>query len=125
MDAYANGAALFVAATEALTAPDLDLPVPSCPGWTVSDVITHVADSLQPGAEGTEFEALDLTLHAWDVARARGYDLVYDEPTLDFLERFAEEAGDRLRTDGAFAPVPPPTGADRHERVLARYGRTR
>ena len=43
---------------------------------------------------------------------------------LDLLETFAMAAGDRLREDDAFRPVPAPAGADRATRVLAAYGRT-
>ncbi|MBS45801.1 MAG: hypothetical protein CMH83_22035 [Nocardioides sp.] len=143
---YPRAAALFREGSAGLSVPDLDLPVPSCPGWTVSDVVAHVGDAHEAGLADagvtdspadlllaweqhllahpcTEVLALDLALHAWDLGLALERPVVLDEPLLDFLETFAMEAGDRLRADGAFAPVDPPAGADRATRVLAAYGR--
>lgn len=145
MTAYSRGAALFRAATSDLTAYDLDLPVPSCPGWTVSDVVSHVADNhaavieqngIEAGADLFDtyeqhltrqpramIEALELTLHAWDVARARGMRADLDDVTLDFLTAFAVDAGEQLYLDGAFEMLLVAPDADRQARVLALYGR--
>jgi hypothetical protein len=144
--AYTRGAELFRAATTGITPADLDLPVPSCPGWTISDVLTHVADNHLAVLEhhGIEsqaadlfavyeehlqkqpqaiFDALDLTLHAWDVARARGMKADLDEVTLDFLAAFAQDAGQQLYVDGEFDLFLVAPEADRQQRILALYGR--
>lgn len=146
MTAYSRGAALFRAATARLTAAELLLPVPSCPGWTVSDVLTHVADNLEAvlAAHGVEaddadviavyeehltrqpramIDALELTLHAWDVARARGMSADLDDVTLDFLLAFAVGVGEQLYADGAFDLMLVSTDVGRQASVLALYGR--
>ncbi|WP_134768334.1 maleylpyruvate isomerase N-terminal domain-containing protein [Nocardioides sp. 1609] len=146
MTAYARGAALFRAATADLSAPELVLPVPSCPGWTISDVVTHVADNhaavLARAGIASEsadllatyeehltrqpralIDALELTLHAWDVARARGMRADLDDVVLDFLAAFAVDAGEQLYLDGAFDMILVNADEDRQTRVLALYGR--
>ncbi len=146
MTAYARGATLFRAATAQLTAAELLLPVPSCPGWTVSDVLTHVADNHEAvlAAHGVAsddadlmavyeehltrqpraiLEALELTLHAWDIARARGMSGGLDDVTLDFLLAFAVDAGEQLYADGAFDLMLVSTDVGREASVLALYGR--
>ncbi|CAN5680025.1 hypothetical protein BH11ACT8_BH11ACT8_28980 [soil metagenome] len=146
MTAYTRGAALFRAATARLTSAELLLPVPSCPGWTVSDVLTHVADNHEAvlAAHGVVaedadvlavyeehltrqpramLEALELTLHAWDIARARGMATDLDDVTLDFLLAFAVDAGEQLYVDGAFDLMLVSTDVGREASVLALYGR--
>ncbi|WP_170981670.1 maleylpyruvate isomerase N-terminal domain-containing protein [Nocardioides dongxiaopingii] len=146
MTAYARGAALFRAATADLGARELVLPVPSCPGWTISDVVTHVADNhaavlAQAGIVSDSadllatyeehltrqpralIDALELTLHAWDVARARGMRADLDDVVLDFLTAFAVDAGEQLYLDGAFDMILVGAEEDRQTRVLALYGR--
>lgn len=146
MTAYSRGVELFRAATSQLSPVELDLPVPSCPGWTVSDVVTHVADNhaavlahhgIEPETADlfaayeehlqkqprAIFDALDLTLHAWDVARARGMRADLDEVTLDFLAAFAKDAGEQLYVDGEFDLFLVAPEADRQQRILALYGR--
>ncbi len=147
MSDYARAAALLRTVTADLAAAELATPVPSCPAWTVSDVLTHVADNLSDELEQAghrpetadvlaaygehladlprvETQVLDLTLHAWDVGHALGRPVELDAASLDFLETFAMAAGDRLREDEAFRPVEAPADADRVTRVLAAYGRT-
>ena len=146
MTAYSRGVELFRAATADLTAAELDLPVPSCPGWTVSDVISHVADNHAAvlAAHGVDtdsadllaaydehltrqpraiLEAVELTVHAWDVARARGMRADLDDVTLDFLLAFAVDAGEQLYADGAFDLMLVSTDVGRQASVLALYGR--
>jgi hypothetical protein len=146
MTAYARGARLFRAATAQLGAAELLLPVPSCPGWTVSDVLTHVADNHEAvlAAHGivaddadllavyeehltrqprAVLEAVELSLHAWDIARTRGMVGGLDEATLDFLLAFAVDAGEQLYADGAFDLVLVSTDVGREASVLALYGR--
>jgi hypothetical protein len=144
--AYSRGVELFRAATAQLTAAELDLPVPSCPGWTISDVVTHVADNhvavLDAHGIDTEvadvlavyeehltrqpraiLEAVELTIHAWDVARARGMRADLDDVTLDFLLAFAVDAGEQLYVDGEFELMLVSTDVGRQASVLALYGR--
>jgi hypothetical protein len=146
MTAYSRGVELFRAATAQLTAAELDLPVPSCPGWTISDVVTHVADNhvavLDARGVDTEvadvlavyeehltrqpraiLEAVELTIHAWDVARARGMRADLDDVTLDFLLAFAVDAGEQLYVDGEFELMLVSTDVGRQASVLALYGR--
>ena len=146
MTAYSRGVSLFRAATRDLSPAELMRPVPSCPGWTITDVLTHVADNHTAvlDAHGIDsdvadvlavyeehltkqpraiFDALDLTLHAWDVARARGMRADLDEVTLDFLAAFAQDAGEQLYVDGEFDLFLVAPEADRQQRILALYGR--
>lgn len=146
MTAYSRGAELFRAATSGLSAVDLLRPVPSCPGWTISDVVSHVGDNHASvlAAHGIEtdaadllslyeehllkqpramIEALDLTLHAWDVARARGMQADLDDVVLDFLVALAVDAGEQLYADGEFELMLIGPEATRQAQVLALYGR--
>jgi len=144
---YLRAAHTFRAVLEGLGAADLVRPVPSCPGWTVSDVVTHVLDQHEHAlgpvraaeadhgdlmaayavaipddpalAAGATVETLDLTVHAWDVAVALGADLRLGDDQLTFLEVLAREAGDRLYVDDAFVR---PTGADADPEGLDRQG---
>jgi len=149
---YLRAADTFRQVLGRLGAADLSRPVPSCPGWTVSDVVTHVNDTHAAalGPERAEAEdlmaayalavpddpavastapvdTLELTLHAWDVARACGVELRLGEDQLTFLEAFAREAGPRLYVDDQFAPVDletvDPTTLDRQGVALLPYGR--
>jgi len=149
---YVRAADVFRQVLGQLGAADLSRPVPSCPGWTVSDVVTHVndthAEALGPGRADAEdlmaayalaipedpavastapVEALDLTLHAWDVALACGVELRLGEDQLAFLEAFAREAGPRLYVGDQFVPVDletvDPTTLDRQGVALLPYGR--
>ena len=143
--AYSRGAELFRAATAGLSPHELVLPVPSCPGWTISDVVSHVADNHAAvlGAHGIDtdgdllaayeenlqkqpraiLDALDLTIHAWDVARARGYRAELDDVALDFLLAFAVDAGEQLYVDGEFELMLIDDDSSKQVRVLALYGR--
>lgn len=150
--AYLRAAHTFRAVLDGLDAAALLRPVPSCPGWTVSDVVTHVlddhADALGPEradepdllaayavaiptdpaiARSAGFDTLDLTVHAWDIALALGADLRLGEDQLTFLEVFAREAGDRLYVAEGFDRPDPELLAsddlDRQARALLPFGR--
>ncbi len=66
----------------------------------------------------------DLTVHAWDLARAVGGVTELDAELVAHASRYAEE---HLGVDGVpgliAAPVPVPPGADPQTRLLARFGR--
>ncbi|WP_088285355.1 maleylpyruvate isomerase N-terminal domain-containing protein [Kineosporia sp. A_224] len=64
--------------------PDDSLPVPATPGWTVHDVVAHLAGAAQDGASGngpTDGPTPEWT--ATHVERGRGV------PTAELLERWA------------------------------------
>ena len=66
----------------------------------------------------------DLTIHAWDLARATGQPYEADPAATDTLHAFMDEVGDRGQQMGAFgAPVDVPPEATPLDRVLARMGR--
>ncbi|HEU4810955.1 MAG TPA: maleylpyruvate isomerase N-terminal domain-containing protein [Nocardioides sp.] len=151
---YVRAADLFRQVLAELAPDDLVRPVPSCPGWTVSDVVTHVHDNhvqaLGPAradvddvmaayalaipdepdlARGATFDSLDLTLHAWDIALACGVELRLGDDQLALLEAVAIEAGDRLYLDEGFARLEGedanPSGLDRQGIALLPFGRRR
>jgi uncharacterized protein (TIGR03086 family) len=71
----------------------------------------------------TEMTA-DLTVHAWDLARAVGGDPHLDPELVADAHRYAERRLGAEGTPGLFAPpVEPPPGADPQTRLLARFGR--
>ncbi|MGW7659167.1 TIGR03086 family metal-binding protein [Streptomyces sp. NPDC054756] len=68
---------------------------------------------------------LDLTVHAWDLARATGQDFPdCDEAVLAELDGAVATLEPTARARGVFGePVPAPEGATAFERLLARTGR--
>ncbi|MEV5432828.1 TIGR03086 family metal-binding protein [Streptomyces sp. NPDC052701] len=70
---------------------------------------------------------LDLTVHAWDLARATGREYrpgPEDAGVLGVLGETVAEMAPTARQRGLFAePAPVPRGADRFERLLAETGR--
>ncbi|TWH74123.1 uncharacterized protein (TIGR03086 family) [Modestobacter roseus] len=71
----------------------------------------------------TEMTA-DLTVHAWDLARAVGGDTHLDPELAAAAFRYAEaHLGDDGQPGLFAAPVEPPPGADLQTRLLARFGR--
>ena len=131
--AYLRAAHTFRAVLDGLGAADLARPAPTCPGWTVSDIVSHVLDEHErvlgpqraaeaengdvlaayavaipddPALASTAaFDTLELTLHAWDIAIALEADLRLGDDQLTFLEVFAREAGDRLYVEAGFAKL--------------------
>lgn len=67
----------------------------------------------------------ELTVHAWDLARATGQDLHVDDARLDGVDRFFELFADQIATGkGPFGPpVGAPEDATRLDRTVARAGR--
>ncbi|GAA2022649.1 MULTISPECIES: maleylpyruvate isomerase N-terminal domain-containing protein [Nocardioides] len=151
---YLRAAHTFRAVLDRVGAADLVRPVPSCPGWTVSDVVTHVLEHHEhvlgahlagdvtgdlmatyaaaipddPALAATApYDTLELTLHAWDVARALEADLRLGEDQLTFLEVLAREAGDTLYAEEGFARLEgdaaDPAGLDRQGLALLPFGR--
>ena len=79
---------------------------------------TTVADTL------ANFYGFDLLVHRWDLARALGRDVTWDDGELDKIEASLDGFGDALYSDGVCKPaLEVPAGASRQERVLGRMGR--
>lgn len=67
---------------------------------------------------------LDLTVHAWDLARATGQDYEPDESVLGEAEDLVAQMGPTGRTMKAFGePVPVTAGTSRFAKLLAATGR--
>ncbi|WP_404383746.1 TIGR03086 family metal-binding protein [Knoellia locipacati] len=64
----------------------------------------------------------EITLHAWDLARATGQEFAPDEATVEALAGHVE-GFDKGGTPGMFGPAVDVPGANEFERVLARAGR--
>ena len=79
---------------------------------------TSVADTL------ADFYGFDMLVHRWDLARALGQDVTYDEAELDRIERALDGFGDALYAEGVCRPaIDVPVGASRQVRLLGRMGR--
>jgi uncharacterized protein (TIGR03086 family) len=79
---------------------------------------TTVADTL------ANFYGFDLLVHRWDLARALGQDVTWDDGELDKIEASLEGFGDALYSDGVCKPaIEVPAGASRQERALGLMGR--
>ncbi len=78
-----------------------------------------------PAADNAIVAIEELTVHAWDLARATDQDLLVEDWTLDRVEQFfVLFSPDATPDEGPFGPVATaPDGADRFDRILARTGR--
>jgi uncharacterized protein (TIGR03083 family) len=65
---------------------DLSRPVPACPGWTVHDVVAHVTGVADDALNGRLDGVATPPWTAAQVERGQGV------PTLDLLDRWAEQA---------------------------------
>lgn len=76
-------------------------------------------------AEGLTFPAIDLFVHAWDIARVSGSDVVIPADVIDFAHTYLDPIPDeRKRTPGLFgAVIEPPADATPTEAFLAWTGR--
>lgn len=80
--------------------------------------------SRQDLADAAEPSVLNLALHNWDIAVALGTDATFTPETLRFVQGFADAAGDRIYTDGAFAKLDlDTTGYTTQDAVLVHFGR--
>ena len=84
----------------------------------------HLAGGATPATDYLVEMTADLTVHAWDLARAVGGVTELDAELVAAAFRYAEE---HLGDDGVpgviAAPVEVPPGADLQTRLLARFGR--
>lgn len=77
-----------------------------------------------PGRTLGRMALLDLTVHAWDLARATGQRFAPDPAIVSALVALVAEMGPTARERKAFAePVPLPEGASGFETLLAATGR--
>lgn len=71
-----------------------------------------------------DFYGFDLLVHRWDLGRAAGLDVTWDQQETDAVEQALAGFGDSLYLDGICRPaVDPPPDASRQSRLLARTGR--
>ncbi|MEU8759340.1 maleylpyruvate isomerase family mycothiol-dependent enzyme [Streptomyces sp. NPDC048659] len=118
-DAHAARCALLAAYTESFVTlvrgADLAAPVPSCPGWTLADLVRH---------HGTGHRWTEHLVRTRAGARVRPEDVPSELPEdpADYPDWFAEGAGAALRTLGAADPDAPmwSYGADPHVRFHPR-----
>ena len=75
--------------------------------------------------EGLAFPALDLFVHAWDLARSVGEVIEIPPEVIDFAHRVLDPVPpEQLRSPRVFAEaLPPPTGATATETFIAWTGR--
>ncbi|MCD4527095.1 TIGR03086 family metal-binding protein [Nocardioides sp. cx-173] len=79
---------------------------------------TTVADTL------ARFYGFDLLVHHWDIARALGRDVQWDDAEMDRIETALDGFGDQLYGEGICQPaLDVPDDAPRQVRLLARMGR--
>ncbi|MHB8431214.1 MAG: TIGR03086 family metal-binding protein [Acidimicrobiales bacterium] len=90
--------------------------------------LTKVVDSpmgRRPIGEGLTFPALDLFVHAWDLARSVGEDLEMPVVVIDFAHMVIDPLPETaVRNDRVFAsPAPAPTEASPSQAFIAWTGR--
>jgi len=79
---------------------------------------TTLADTL------ANFYGFDMIVHRWDLGRALGHDVTWDEPEMDRLEQAMAAFGDAIYSEGVCGPaVEVPANASRQDRILGRLGR--
>lgn len=93
--------------------------------WSVPGADEGVAGSMNlPARTVGAMALLDLTVHAWDLARATGLPYAPDAGGLRALEELVAAMGPTARTMGVFGePVPVPAEASAFEALLASTGR--
>lgn len=72
----------------------------------------------------TRFYGFDLLVHQWDLARAFGRDVVWDDAQMDRIEASLDGFGEHLYAEGICRPaLEVGEDAPRQTRLLARMGR--
>jgi hypothetical protein len=70
------------------------------------------------------FYGFDLLVHHWDVARALGRDVTWDDAEMDRIDTALDGFGEHLYGEGVCKPaLEAPADAPRQVRLLARMGR--
>jgi uncharacterized protein (TIGR03086 family) len=80
-----------------------------------------------PAATSVGFHFVDYVVHSWDVARAIGVPVVFDDKVLTAVLPIAEAVPDganRIVTNAAFQPAIPATGTATFDKVLTLLGRS-
>ncbi len=77
--------------------------------------------------EGLSFPAVDLFIHAWDLAAATGRSVEFPDEAVEFIRAMFEHVPpEATRRPGVFAdPLEAPEGASSTERLIAWSGRVR
>ena len=84
----------------------------------------HLSYADVPGADYVFEVSADLTIHAWDLARAIGADERLDPGLLELFAPWYAERIEAMRQAGIFAGgLEPPPDADEQTRLLALLGR--
>jgi uncharacterized protein (TIGR03086 family) len=93
--------------------------------WAEADDDTPVHTSMGqiPAREYAEQMLLDLTVHAWDLARGAGSDDRLDGTCVRHVLEHVGPQVDALQGSGLFAPPVPTTSQDPQDRLLALLGR--
>jgi uncharacterized protein (TIGR03086 family) len=77
-----------------------------------------------PAQNAAGITLMELTVHAWDLARATGQEYRLDPATAQMAAAITSEAGPGGRQGGFFGPeMPAPEGASEFEKALAISGR--
>lgn len=72
----------------------------------------------------TQFYGFDLLVHQWDLARAFGRDVTWDDAQMDRIEASLDGFGEHLYAEGICRPaLDVPDDASRQTKLLARMGR--
>src|SRR5699024_11344075 len=91
------------------------------------DAVVDSPGGPRPVREGLAFPAVDLFVHAWDIARSakQAEDIEIPDDVIDFTyEVTGSVPEDLLRSSNVFGPaVTPPADASRSEELLAWTGR--
>ncbi|MGP4112679.1 TIGR03086 family metal-binding protein [Streptomyces sp. 4N509B] len=90
----------------------------------VLEETVHTSGGLTPTDEYLRQMTLDLTVHAWDLARGIGADDRLDAELVELVYGYAADRVDSWQGVGVFdPPVEPPTGAGRQQELVALLGR--
>lgn len=90
---------------------------------TPEDTLVHLSSGDQPAATYAEQMLLDLTTHAWDLARGAGLDERLDPKLVEHVYAYAQRSVDSWRGTGLFAEPVPVESDDLQDRMLGLMGR--
>jgi uncharacterized protein (TIGR03086 family) len=96
-------------------------------GEDVLDRAWAMPSGESPGAQAIAIGILEVTQHAWDLARATGQDVAFDRELSEHALELAQQnlPPDDQRPPAAFGPsVPVDDAAPAHDRLAAFMGRT-
>jgi uncharacterized protein (TIGR03086 family) len=107
-----------VAAWQAAIGPSMD-------AWaaTPDDATVQLSTGPTPAAEYAEQMLLDLTVHAWDLARGAGLPEELDAEIVTHVLAYVDAHTDELAGSGLFADAVPLDSRDPQDRLLAELGR--